>query len=108
MKTKHTPGPWKITDPFDNNTKRASVYWKCIKDQSGITLAEVKGRHYGTKNTIAEANAKLIAAAPEMLNNLYNAEAFLLDHTGIDQTMDRLSPKVLLQFIQTAIQKATS
>ncbi len=61
---KHTPGPWKIKDDFAKtaiNTEKKHIamvnYWKC-QDESCISDEE------------HEANARLIAAAPELLEVL--------------------------------------
>lgn len=54
----HTPGPWKID-------RRRS--WDEVRDAKGIVLAQVTG--LGRDAQEAQANARLIAAAP----NLYEA-----------------------------------
>jgi hypothetical protein len=51
MKTLHTPGPWKTKDPF------------LFITANGIDICEIIFIGDGT----AEPNAKLIAAAPELL-----------------------------------------
>ena len=58
MKTKHTPGPWKIN--------QTTLYRgeEMISDESGQFIAGISNRDE------SEANAKLIAAAPEMLDAL--------------------------------------
>lgn len=55
MKSKHTPGPWKI------NTD-----WYHIDAPRGLTVAAVFGST-GPHAAESKANAKLIAAAPELL-----------------------------------------
>ena len=61
-KTKHTPGPWHIIDhafPGLNHRNRPIV------DDAGDTLCAVRGD--GVVNSIRDANARLIAAAPDLL-----------------------------------------
>lgn len=64
MKTSHTPGPWRIDPEIDH----------AITTQSGLRIAEVAtyGAGLVSISEIApwhhhEANARLIAAAPELL-----------------------------------------
>jgi hypothetical protein len=59
MKTKHTQGNWEVD-------KRASTRIHC----NDRTIAETGGYRSSKENTDLEneANAKLIAAAPELLN----------------------------------------
>lgn len=53
--SRHTPGPWKA--------HQCGRYWKVKReDISGYTVAEV-----GPIEGVAESNACLIAAAPELL-----------------------------------------
>lgn len=54
MKTKHTPGPWKVVT--DNN---GLTTIKCKTEEDLFIVSQ----HYGNY----EANAKLIAAAPDLL-----------------------------------------
>ena len=54
--SKHTPGPWK--------TKELMVY---AEDGNGVTIASVN----------SEANARLIAAVPELLESLIEAESYI-------------------------------
>ena len=92
MKTKHTP--WRVEDitlivnSDDNIIARLNF-------ESSDTFSETK------------ANAKLIAAAPEMLFALDAVEATLLDMMGIDDTRNLFSQKELLKLVQNAIEKAT-
>ena len=66
--TKHTPGPWKAA--------RNSAFWEVVKPWPGQTLEEANdyspsvAHAWGTTEQEAEANASLIAAAPELLEAL--------------------------------------
>ncbi len=59
--TEHTPGPWHVSDPIDG---RDIPYG--IDDAKGHHLADVSDNHYGNPLPV-EANARLIAAAPDLL-----------------------------------------
>ena len=62
MEAKHTPGPWLVEDKSSNDVYRY-VLAECddIHPVARITLDGI--RH----DDVAEANARLIAAAPELL-----------------------------------------
>jgi hypothetical protein len=62
MSTKHTPGPW-MYEPKG----RGHVWSDCRDDGSGAVIAVMPETNHGTK----EADARLIAAAPELLSALY-------------------------------------
>ncbi len=67
--TKHTPGPWKIDE---NNELPLAV----IQDhEEGQGICELETVSFDTDET--QANARLIAAAPELLEACKNLVAFL-------------------------------
>jgi hypothetical protein len=66
MKIQHTPGPWKVERQY-TATNRFPISHKIDAYCSGI-LAEVTGQ--GGTETENLANARLIAAAPELLEAL--------------------------------------
>lgn len=68
MKAKHTPGPWTINDSMAKDGRKSCLWYYIYAE--GKTVAEVKGRHCKIKNSTALSNAKLIAAAPELLEAL--------------------------------------
>lgn len=61
MKLEHTPGPWKIGTPPPNGEQT-------IGTDKGLMVATATTGYINTK-----ANARLIAAAPEMLHALIDA-----------------------------------
>ena len=61
MKLKHTPGPW---ISIINNYCSADLKG-CFVLADGVKIAEVSARNINSQ-TICEANAHLIAAAPEL------------------------------------------
>ena len=65
--SKHTPGPWTMRE----SNFAFHIYGVFKKSKNAfITAAYWRNADYGASRTEAEANARLIAAAPEMLNAL--------------------------------------
>ena len=81
MKTEHTPGPWiaQITnigeDPFERD-ERGNQYWE-IKPVEML----FDGRYLDVTAWTSEANARLISAAPELLEALQSAHMALIGYT---------------------------
>jgi hypothetical protein len=69
MSTKHTPGPWLI-HKFNRSNKPESVRQEIATVNDGTPICSLTGN---------EANANLIAAAPELLVALKIAHAALTD-----------------------------
>jgi hypothetical protein len=80
---RHTPGPWKI-DGVKDDPERNVI----IRDATGWQVALT--RHFGVLETVA--NAKLIAAAPEMLEALEAAISFVAEFSG--PKTDKLKTKI--------------
>lgn len=100
METKHTPGPWKVGEKFYGVTNQT---WICFTDDVfDYKLATV---YNGTKitNDQVEANAKLIAAAPDLLEACIMA--FDNMQNGESKTKYRLV--TCLNALEEAIKKAT-
>lgn len=89
METKYTEGKWEII--------KKGVQLIVVKESAIISL--VMPNHVGIKE--AEANAKLIAAAPEML------EALQILIGDIDTAPIKLTTKEKLIIARKAIKKAT-
>lgn len=71
MKTKHTPGPWRVG-------KDATVYGPRLSiDDTGRVIGEFQVCDCKGYKCEREANAKLIAACPELLAALEDAEWLL-------------------------------
>ena len=64
--SKHTPGPWKIFDGW-GSSKFAPVVVDCIPDDNGKFVGNCIC-HLASTNENAVGNARLIAAAPELLD----------------------------------------
>jgi len=75
MDAKHTPGPWKAADIGDYDTDGIAV-WGMNTAGCYYTIARV-GYLGSADAAYAEANAQLIAAAPDMLEALRTAAAAL-------------------------------
>lgn len=112
----HTPGPWKARDYRTNgksgNAQSGSIWIDCdawtSKKQTarllGGTIAEVYAMGTGSDDSaVQEANAKLIAAAPELLRMLIEAESFMSGFEG-DEMQDGIDKK--LADIRALIAKA--
>jgi hypothetical protein len=73
--SKHTPAPWTFVDGFLEQDKKVYDYWVRGADKMGI--CEIGHRH----EPVANANARLIASAPELLEAL----KALVDRTNPNQ-----------------------
>lgn len=89
---KHTPGPWALD--------RTPTYWGLKHPHTGRLLAQVA--HSQKANS--EANATLIAAAPEMLDALRKAVVLL---AGACVHSPELEPHETYEAVSAAIAKAT-
>ena len=68
----HTQGPWK----YDINPNAPEAI---IVDCEGYTVVELSAMENTTCASDLEANARLIAAAPDLLQAIYTARKLLLD-----------------------------
>jgi len=108
---KHTPGPWEYDgDGFDSVAAQdcgTDGYIVFPRDKDGDPDAPVCEISDRLDDDEAEANARLIAAAPELLNALQNLM------NGIDTNMVRIETDAdetlanAFHRIRTAIAKAT-
>ena len=101
----HTPGPWHLSIAANG----ASV---SARTDSGATVALTKSDHPDTKGR-KEANARLIAAAPEMLDEL---DVRVADLVMLRKAIEAGDPKAellirvdeMLRETRAVISKATS
>ena len=92
--SKHTPGPWNVSEEFDGTSIKAGMFHVTHTIQAcGFHEPDVD-------KAVTQANARLIAAAPELLDAL-NA---MLTHMGMDE--DEWN-KVTFNQARAAIAKAT-
>lgn len=100
MKNEHTQGEWQQ----DNRKPEYSHVIGVINDENKINpICYLHIHSYGNKEE-DEANAKLIAAAPDMLEAL---DAALTDWHSHKGNFSKKEPKYL-SLIRSAISKATS
>lgn len=89
MTTQHTPGPWEIAGPADS---QGEAFLIVAGDKNiaytGDTFDEEK--HEGVITAEDEANARLIAAAPDLLAALRTLLAASRESTGNAASMDRI------------------
>ena len=90
----HSITPWKTTRSFSHE------YIRNIKDAQGELIAQVCELDDGLNETIA--NARLIAAAPELLAALQGMIEYF-----VDCSIDDYSDTETLQAARAAIAKAT-
>jgi hypothetical protein len=90
----NTPAPWKIFDNVDG----WSVGYRAIVTDDGETICN--------PSPMGEANARLIAAAPDLLEALCTALPFVEDHEGSDIYKRGAVTRAVAQ-IRAAIEKAT-
>ncbi len=67
--TEHTPGPWTIRGEGETFGGKPNGEWR-IDDEHHMPLATTHGEAGGRSSKRAHANARLIAAAPEMYQAL--------------------------------------
>ena len=92
METKHTPGPWKLIEQGDANMYgmvTAGNRWIISFQQNGELMSETQ-----------LANAKLMAAAPELLSTLKHCTEAL-------KVVCSSATKPFIERAEAAIKKAT-
>ena len=92
MSAKHTPGPW--THGWENDSRE----WAIVTNAAGQIIANVNTESGPDMAPLVsdkmptDANARLIAAAPELLEALEVVNVHLQIHRGVDA--DRISAQV--------------
>jgi hypothetical protein len=82
--SEHTPGPWILSDETEHDRLRSKLIYGRPEGMLAIVRVEHQGGYYG------DANARLIAAAPDMLAALKVAREGLsaaLVRTGLDDVI---------------------
>lgn len=98
FKDKHTQGEWKIVTSPDRHPLQHKKFYtllECPRNDSSIAIC------YGDSVEECEANSKLIAAAPELLEALQRVNHTLYAHGKVEDETE------LHRFIEAAIKKAT-
>lgn len=70
MKATHTPGPWKVIDGIGCGSIY-SIKQETPSHNNGVLAAVLHAPDAKAPLMVAQANARLIAAAPELLAALY-------------------------------------
>lgn len=97
--TKHTPGPWVLAEGYERSDTSRHFVWSDAEtpeereDASRYCIATVEPREHGET---LDANARLIAAAPDLLEACKAALSELL----------RVSPSQASPIVRAAIAKA--
>jgi hypothetical protein len=114
--TKHTPGPWKAQEDLPNKLGREfNIYIGTNYKPGGLcdgsrTIAKICGLAITKPGALEvnRANAKLIAAAPDLLAALIECEKLLrlgYSEKFTEQECERTCPQ--LKLVRQAIKKAT-
>ena len=97
--TKHTPAPWSLGDS-DLHCSNLSVHG--IHENAHSTIARMVSSEHGMDPVEIYANARLIAAAPELLNALW---AMVTSFQAVEYMEDHM--KQAAEMGRAAIRKAT-
>lgn len=92
---KHTPGPWAVAEDMGWEPDRTINYEITIVDCGGSEIRHIHEALAGKptdKREQVEANARLIAAAPEMLDALINVYDNRGEADKLYIVADRLRP----------------
>ena len=100
MSAKHTPGPWRVTARACNMIDVLHA----VDSPGAITMALCRVQARQSWIAEAEANANLIAAAPDMLEALRKAVVLL---AGACVHSPELGPNDTYEAVSAAIAKAT-
>lgn len=85
-RAKHTEGPWKIHRPEDCGCGTFGIVGTSDPEMMLDFVAKIEGQ---PDAETAEANARLIAAAPDLLAALEKALAYLIAHPPKGNIRDR-------------------
>lgn len=91
MNTKHTPAPWTVNPKAKTNIRHGN-----------LTIANCSSTHDGSREEEEIANAKLIAAAPELLEALQDLTWLIEQGAMIEEIQEAIKAKAL-----PSIKKAT-
>ena len=106
--TKHTPGPWSYSPPFDDGSMLRSSWQPAIISRYETAGDGSKYRRlvyicaFEFRMTPSEADGRLIAAAPELLEALEKA----LDELGGNDPHDLAYEDSICGYLRAAIAKA--
>jgi hypothetical protein len=106
---KHTPGPWRIGQFGLTNDGESPI----LSDHADVLICAVtcqtpfkRGKGWRTECETREANARLIAAAPEMLEALESAESCIVTFVAVNGWPEPNGSRDILNEVQAAIARA--
>ena len=103
---KHTKGPWTYQDHRDNHFGLYDWHWGfTIRDKRNIGLATVGHIDASVKNE-SEANARLIAAAPDLLATCKTMDSLMASRWWLDEKKSTIDWQKFRNELQQAIKKA--
>jgi hypothetical protein len=110
METKHTKGEWRVDNEYSSGSlsHNDNGYIPISSSEKNREwIAEVKGSHVnrGITRIEIEANAKLIAAAPDLLEALIKINGLIADALSVEN--GKVNIGELAKISITAIKKAT-
>jgi hypothetical protein len=109
---KHTPGPWNISWNTFNRGEMHGIYADGEMDLKGYQIAMVHyypTMHDDANEETGNANARLIAAAPDLIKALIGACAIIGTHVNMKEWEGKKDKEMYIRFwnqIKTAIEKA--
>ena len=104
MTTKHFPGPWEFVPKLTGSENHKGFFVRAEKAARNGKWALAEVQPGDDNGKLGEANARLIAAAPEMLAALRKAAVLL---AGTCLHAPELQPHETYEAVNAAIAKAT-
>lgn len=107
METKFTKGEWFVKSEIDEEYPQKtnySVHCDPFNDGKFTFTPIIADMRFARSNEEAEANAKLIAAAPELLQACHNA---LMSLEAMNTIRENFIPETTIRELKQAIKKAT-
>jgi hypothetical protein len=105
MTTKHTPAPWCVQVISTKNHNTVVIDKPVVSHTIFRLVLEANGCNKSFQSDELDANLALIAAAPDLLDALIEAEKYLVDRHI--ETRGVIGRTVVLPKIRAAIAKAT-
>ena len=101
--SKHTPGPWVISGPYIGDDSKHNLVVAMFANSSPIGVRWVGGQN----DEVTTANARLLSAAPELLDALETlAQMDVKGHQLQDRLQFTDEGRVILKKVRDAISKA--
>ena len=108
-KATHTPGPWEVAraHSYANGVIIATeLFVRCPEDDIAIA-SDIANPGSGAVDEVAEGNARLIAAAPDLYDALHALVDFRTSEEGLSHLQYRVRCEELERQARAALAKAT-